>query len=309
MSVTFEKIAYGGWKNCLKLSDGNVELVVTLDVGPRVIRLGVVDGQNVFKEFDDQMGKISGEEWMAFGGHRFWHAPEAFPRTYAPDFEPVAYEWNDETLKLIQKTESENGIQKEIEIAIRDGSVHVTHRLINRNVWDVELAPWCLSVMAASGRAIVPQEDFIPHPDVLLPARSMVLWHFTRMNDPRFTWGDRLIQMSEDAQFDSKQKFGIRNTLGWAAYSRGTDLFIKATSLLEDAVYPDLGCNFEFFTMPGMLEVESLGPLTKLEPNAAIEHIEKWWLIPNADLPEDEASLIDVLNPHLKNLGLRTIKS
>jgi len=307
MNISLEKIAYGGWQNCLKLSDGNLELIVTLDVGPRVIRFGVPNGQNVFKEFDDQMGKTSGTEWMAFGGHRFWHAPEVFPRTYVPDFEPVEYIWKDDVLKLIQKTEPETGIQKEIEISIQDKAVHLTHRLINRNVWPVELAPWCLSVMAAGGRVLVPQEDFIPHPDVLTPARPIVLWHFTRMNDSRFTWGDRLIQMREDSQFESKQKFGIRNVQGWAAYELGSDLFIKSALLKSEATYPDMGCNFEFFTMPGMLEVESLGPLVKLEPNTATEHEEIWWVIPKVNLPTEEAPLIKALNQHLKYVGLQEI--
>ena len=308
MSLSLERVSYGGWDNCLRLSDGEVELVVTLDVGPRVIRVGKVGGQNLFKEFDDQIGQTTGPEWLAFGGHRFWHAPEVFPRTYAPDFETVDYQWEYQVLKLCPKTEPENKIQKEIEIALRDGSIHITHRLINRNPWSVELAPWCLSVMAAGGRALIPQEDFIPHPDVLIPARPLVLWHFTRMNDPRFTWGDRLIQLREDAQYNSKQKFGIRNTLGWAAYELGNDLFIKSASLLSEATYPDMGCNFEFFTMPGFLEMESLGPLVKLEPNAATEHEEMWWIIPNVDLPKEEVPLISALNLHLKNLGLRTIR-
>ena len=307
MSLSLEKIAYGGWEDCLKLSDGNVELVVTLNVGPRVIRLGVPNGQNLFKENDEQMGKTSGTEWLAFGGHRFWHAPEVFPRTYAADFDPVEYTWENQVLKLIQQTEPENKIQKEIEITIRDRAVQVTHRLINRNHWPVELAPWCLSVMAAGGRVLVPQEDFIPHPDVLTPARPLVLWHFTRMNDERFTWGDRLIQLREDSQFNSKQKFGIRNSLGWAVYELGSDLFIKSASMIPGANYPDMGCNFEFFTMPGFLEVESLGPLVVLEPNAAVEHVETWSVIPNSKLPEDEASMIAALTVHLKNLGLRTI--
>jgi hypothetical protein len=309
MNSLLEKIAYGGWKNCLKLSTDDIELVVTLDVGPRVIRLGIPGGQNLFKEFDDQMGKTSGTEWMSFGGHRFWHAPEVFPRTYAPDFEPVEYIWKDNALKLFQKTEPETGIQKEIEISFQDNAIHLNHRLINRNPWAVELAPWCLSVMAAGGRALVPQEDFIPHPDVLTPARPLVLWHFTRMNDPRFVWGDRLIQMREDSQVNSKQKFGIRNNQGWAAYELGKDLFIKALPLMSEGTYPDMGCNFEFFTMPGFLEVESLGPLVKLEPNATTEHMEKWWVIPNVDLPKDEAPLIVALNPHLKKLGLPIIKT
>ena len=188
-----KKISYGGWTNCLELSGDGLELVVTLDVGPRVIRLGTLGGQNVFKEFEDEMGKTSGTEWMSFGGHRLWHAPEVFPRTYALDFRPVDYTWKNNILKLVQKTEPETGIQKEIEISIRNKAVHLTHRLINHNPWSIEFAPWALSVMAAGGRVLAPQEDFIPHPDVLTPARQLVLWHFTRMNDPRFTWGDRLI--------------------------------------------------------------------------------------------------------------------
>ena len=30
MSISLEKVEYGGWKNCLKLSGDGVELVVTL---------------------------------------------------------------------------------------------------------------------------------------------------------------------------------------------------------------------------------------------------------------------------------------
>ncbi len=303
-----EKISYGGWENCLKLTEDGIELVITLDVGPRVIRLGTPGGQNLFKEFQDQMGKTAGTEWMSFGGHRLWHAPEVFPRSYAQDFQPVAHTWKDNVLKLVQKTEPETGIQKEIEICIQNKTVHLVHRLINRNPWAVELAPWCLSVMAAGGRVIVPQEDFIPHPDVLVPARSLVLWHFTRMNDPRLTWGDRLIQMREDSQINSKQKFGVRNTKGWAAYHLGQHLFLKfIPQPTPGATYPDMGCNFEFFTMPGFLEVESLGPLVRLEPNAATEHLEQWRLFSPIELPEAEKPLIRALNLLLPDLGLPPI--
>ena len=304
-----ETIPYGGWKNCLKLTDDEVELVVTLDVGPRIIRLAAPGGQNLFKEFQDQLGKTSGTEWLSFGGHRLWHAPEVFPRTYAPDFEPVEHTWNEQVLKLTQKTEPETGIQKEIEISIRNKTVHLVHRLINRNPWAIELAPWCLSVMAAGGRVLVPQEEFLPHPDTLTPARPLVLWHFTRMDDPRFTWGDRLIQMREDSQIEGKQKFGVRNTLGWAAYQLGKDLFIKAVPFVPGATYPDMGCNYEFFTMPGFLEVESLGPLVRLEPDAQTEHAERWRVIPNIELPAEEGPLIAALNPHLAAFGVQTIKT
>ena len=60
-AVKVERANYKGWSNCYRVSNGEIELIVTGDVGPRVIRFGFVGGQNLFKEFPDQVGK-SGEE-------------------------------------------------------------------------------------------------------------------------------------------------------------------------------------------------------------------------------------------------------
>src|SRR6185369_12034377 len=106
-------------------------------------------------------------------------------------------------------------LRKEIVIHFEDGRVRLDHRLYNENLWAIEVSPWCLSVMAAGGRAIVPQEPFVPHESSFVPARPLVLWQFTRMNDPRYTWGDRLIQFRQDDRYPSKQKFGLSNKQGW----------------------------------------------------------------------------------------------
>ncbi|HSB78388.1 MAG TPA: hypothetical protein VLM91_06355 [Candidatus Methylomirabilis sp.] len=46
-SVT--KIAYRGWPNCYQVSNGLVELVVTTDVGPRLIRFGFSGENGLFE--------------------------------------------------------------------------------------------------------------------------------------------------------------------------------------------------------------------------------------------------------------------
>ena len=56
-AVQVEKIDYKGWPNSYRVSNGEVELVVTGDVGPRVIRFGFVGGQNLFKERLKGMGE------------------------------------------------------------------------------------------------------------------------------------------------------------------------------------------------------------------------------------------------------------
>ena len=43
-AVKVEKTAYAGWPNCYRITNGEVELIVTTDVGPRVIRYGFVGG-------------------------------------------------------------------------------------------------------------------------------------------------------------------------------------------------------------------------------------------------------------------------
>lgn len=275
-----EKVQYGGWPNCIRLTNGKVELILTTDVGPRIIRFGFVGGQNLFKEFKDQLGKTGGEEWRSYGGHRLWHAPEDSKRTYWPDNSPVKYTWDGKSIKLTQSMEHTTGIVKEIEVTLDPNENHVTvvHRLTNKGSWDVELSPWSLTVMAADGRAIFPQEPFRPHPEYLLPARPLVLWGYTDMKDPRWKWGTKYVQLRQDPKATTKQKMGIMSTPGWAAYTLNGDLFVKRFHLDASATYPDFGCNMETYTDPDILEIETLGPLHKIAPNASVEHIEHWFL-------------------------------
>jgi hypothetical protein len=286
-----ETVDFGGWPNCIRLSNGEIELVATTDVGPRIIRLGFVGGQNLFHNFPATLGRTGDAEWNNYGGHRLWCAPEVFPRTYAPDNTPVEHDWDGTTLTL-RNSEVGNGLEKEIRVTLSPTAprVEVTHRIINRNPWAVELAVWALSVMAQGGRAIYPHEDFMPHPDVLLPARPLVLWHFTDMSDPRWTWGRKYIQLRQDPTATTKQKLGMLNSKGWAAYLLGGDAFIKRYPYKSGATYPDMGCNTETYTDPDMLEVETLGPLTRLEPGAYVDHAESW-LVAKVDCGPTDADI------------------
>jgi hypothetical protein len=274
-----ERIDYGGWPNCLRLSNGAIELVATTDVGPRIIRLGFVGEQNLFQNFPGMLGRTGEPEWLIYGGHRLWHAPEVYPRTYTPDNDPVEHDWDGHTLTL-RTVDAPNRLGKEIALTPHpsDPQVEVRHRIRNDGPWLIELAPWALSVMAPGGRAIYPQEEYRPHPEWLVPARPLVLWHFTDMSDPRWTWGRRYIQLRHDPAATTKQKVGLLNRQGWAAYLLRGNAFIKRYAYVPDAVYADMGCNTETYADADMLEVETLGPLTRLEPGGHVDHLESWLL-------------------------------
>lgn len=279
------EIAYGGWQHAVKLANNEIELVATLDVGPRIIRFGFIDGANVMKEFPEQMGGTGESEWMIRGGHRLWHAPEAKPRTYSLDNAPVSFEkLGDYGMRLAPNPECDNGIRKEIEITLAADTnlVTLTHRLTNIGPWAIELAPWALTVTDAGGMVIVPLPERRPHSEVLTPAFPLVLWPYTDMTDSRLHFGSRYFTLAQDTA-KSPTKFGMALELGWAATLVHNVLFVKYFDFDPCAPYPDFGCNFETFTNEEMLEIESLGPITLLEPGDTVEHDETWRLF--ADVP------------------------
>ncbi len=297
-----EKVDYRGWKSCYRLANELVELVVTGDVGPRIIRFGFVGGPNEFWENERWVGRVAGEEWVNYGGHRLWHAPEREPRTYAPDNAPVQVEEHGDFVRFSQPVETSTGIQKELDIRLVAGvpRVEVTHRLRNENPWAVEMAPWALSVMAAGGTAVLPLPPRGAHDENLAPTSALVLWAYTDMSDPRWHWGRRFVLLRQDVEIEGVQKVGASVPDGWVAYAREGHLFVKSFEYVAGARYPDFGASVELFTDAEMLEVETLAPLAQVAPGAAAEHVETWRLFANVTAPTNDAGVREGVLPHLE---------
>lgn len=286
--------------NCYLLSDRVAEVVITTDVGPRVLHYGLVGGENVLGEC--AAGEKVSTEWGEFrpyGGHRLWTAPEAMPRSYAPDNDQIAFEAEGEhAIRLVPPADERAGVQKEIRVALDGtGGVTLRHRITNLNAWRVEMSAWALTIMRGGGVAIIPQEPYGAHPQYLLPSRTLALWPYTDMSDPRLQFGRKLILVKSDERAHSPQKIGVANKLGWAAYLSGELLFVKRFDYTEGVSYPDSGCNTEVFTAASFIELESLSPLKYLEPGEAIEHIEHWQLFDGVKANQEDESLEDALAP------------
>jgi hypothetical protein len=301
-----EKTEYEGWPNCIRLFNQEIEIFVTTDVGPRIIHCGFKKGQNLLYVSGEDKGRTGGSRWRIYGGHRLWHAPEAMPRSYFPDNNPVSHSWNGKTLILSQDLETTTGIVKEIEITLHPekNQVTVLHRLINKNLWPIETSPWAITAHAAGGRAILPQEPYIDPSEYLLPARPVVLWYYTQMQDARWIWGNKYIQLLHDPAKTTEQKIGILNKQRWAAYMLNSDLMIKCFACDPELRYPDYGCNNEVYANGNLLEIETLGPLAQIAPDSAVEHIEEWFI---TSLPEtlqilDEQSIDEKIVPLLPSL-------
>lgn len=279
---------YGGWQRCACLVRDGVEVVCTLEVGPRVIRYGFVGEDNVFGEISEDRGKTGGEVFRLYGGHRFWLAPEVAGWTDYPDNAPVEVKTDGDWLVLTAPVELPSCLQKEIRLKISQGVVMVEHRVYHRGDCPVEVAPWAITVLRPGGVGLLPQEPFQPHSERLTPVRPLALWGYTDMSDERWTWGARLIRLRQTSS-SRYQKVGALVTAGWGAYGVDSLLFVKRFPWETGATYPDFGCNAEMFTRHDMLELESLGPLRLLEPGAHLSHWEQWALVKPFVLSEDDS--------------------
>jgi hypothetical protein len=296
--MTVEQTQFGVWPDAYRLSNGEAELVVTASAGPRIIRYGFVGGQNFFRVFEDGKGfnhRSKLGEWFIMGGHRLWAAPELVPGTYYPDNGPVAIEVHADGLTATPEPETQVGLQKQftVKMAATGTAVEVTHRITNIGGFPVEIAAWVLSVMAQDGLGVAGFPPRGTHPEVLPPTNPLIMWAFTDFADPRLKLTQKYITLQQDRTNSTPQKLGMFNQDLWAAYLLHGEAFLKRYSGELGKPYPDYGSCFEIFTNADFLELETLGPLTKLNPGETLTHVEHWSLHKGVNVTEPTDAALD----------------
>ena len=303
-----EVVEYRGWKNNLKLSNGSAELIVTLDVGPRVIAYRAPGGFNVMKNYDEMMGGTGESEWRIRGGHRFWLAPEDLTRTYFPDNRPVEWEpLGDFGAKFVPPPEVEYGVQKEMQIRLSPtgSKVDVVLKVTNIGTAPTELAPWGPTVMAPGGIEIIPLPPKVPHPGDpgnakspadYAPNQEVILWPYFDFADTRWSFGSKYIFLKQDAT-KGPTKIGFAHRGGWVGYLNSGALFVKRFDYREGATYPDRGTRYQTFSNEDMLEMETVGELVTLAPGQSAELRESWELFTGVEPVTGESDADRVILP------------
>ncbi|MFM8319346.1 MAG: hypothetical protein ACKOC5_00405 [Chloroflexota bacterium] len=257
-----ETISFHGWPGCLRLANRQVELIAAGAFGPRLLHFALPGADNLLHIFPETAGRAGGADWLPYGGHRLWHAPEARPRSYSPDNDPLDWFEQDGRLHLVQPVEPGTGIQKSLQVWLDEARPAATlvHRLANTGAWTVELAAWAITQVRLGGTAVLP----LPGGDGLLPVTQLALWPYTDLADPRLRFARQALLVDQTTE-QQPTKVGVYHPLGAAGYYCAGQLFVKrvlpdgapgANTLPGGApIYPDRGCNLEVFTRFDMLEL------------------------------------------------------
>jgi hypothetical protein len=269
---------FGGWQHNLWLWREGVQLVVTLDVGPRVVHYGRSREESPLALFGDQLGGSMEERFMIRGGHRLWIAPESDGRSDTPDNAPVCWDRLPDGVVTTAPVES-SGLQKRLTVRLLDGGVaHARHEVVNTGGATTICAPWAITVVRLGGTIIVPLARDEHDADRFVPDQRWSFWPYASPADARVEQGARCLRLRAEASAGPPFKIGIEHRQGWVGYLRGGRCFIKAF-IRREATYPDGGANLEIYLGNRGAEIESLGPLIALEPGDTTVHDELWSIV------------------------------
>jgi len=301
---------FRGWEDAYRLSNGRVDAVVVTAIGPRIMSFGPTGGPNLFYVRDREAGGRNEAEWTFRGGWRLWIAPERRETTYSLDNAPCTAEVSGPTLRVTGPPQRDAGLQKTIEVSLdpEQPRLHVVSRLRNSGDRPRTYAAWSLSVLRPGGRAFVPFD--VGPLDGFDAIRRLILWSYTQVNDPRYRFGDRLVQIDHakvtaappgsTGRRRDESKIGVDSAQGWGAYLLDGTLYVKSFAHDAEGQYPDGGATIEVYSSAEFLELEQLGPLTTIQPGEEIVFPEDWWVFTNVSVPEEEEAALDALRGYTR---------
>lgn len=287
MEANFSRLFYQNYGECACLENDCIRMIVTVDLGPRIISFSTRNGKNIlFEDVDREFCELNKGygTWYAYGGHRLWTAPEVMPETYCPDHGKVDCDFSDGVLTLTPKP-TPFGKQFSIQVRMSGGnSVQIVNRITNLTDQPQRFAPWSITSLSGGGTEIIPM---CRKNNGFLPNRVMSLWSYTDVSDDRFRLTNNYAALRHDVNADHPFKVGFNVTDGYAVYFANGQMFRKSITPHRDVRYPDFCCNFETYTNQHFIECETLGEERDYAPGESAV-IEETWEITDTDMTPEQ---------------------
>ncbi len=297
---------YKDYGHCIHLTNGVIELVATVDVGPRIVRYGYVDGVNILNDnqnafdpvTDDEYEKYfgKGKQFNNYGGHRLWLSPEYYPDMYYPDNDQVEVEVFNNGIILTPPPQTENKVQLRMRITLDpdDTNVTIEHTVVNYGDRVKECALWALTVAAKGGTEIIPLNT---HDTGLLPNGKIELWPYTDLRTDNIYIGKKYVTIRQPQT--GRLKLGFELKKGNIYYVVDDTVFMKNYyPNYPTGNYPDGGVSYETYSCDFFTELETLSELKKIARSESLTHTERWSLCkkPCDFDPADDDSIDNFIN-------------
>lgn len=258
----------------LSFALGPYVLQVAVEFGPRVLGFRRDPGPEMFAQLgpDSVIDRPDSGVYRFRGGHRLWASPEVPVITYAPDDEPCGVSSGTDRVAIVGRADRA-GLIKGIDLMLSDGSLQVDHVLTNAGSQPIEAAPWAITQVRPGGEAIMPIEGQAD-PNRLQANRSLIMWPYTDLTDPRVTFHSDALSVRADA--GPAFKVGTGPDPGRLGYLLDGHLFTKTVEPSHGGLHPDRGAVGQLYLGDVFCELETIGRLVTLEPGEETSHREVW---------------------------------
>ncbi len=253
---------------------GHFEVTVPTGYGPRLLGLRHDRSPDILLRMEPEAG-ITTEGVGTFhfrGGHRLWAAPEVPWVTYVPDDDPCEVTFRDGVIRVAGSVDAA-GFAKELAVSVGGEELIVDHTLRWTGPGAVRAAAWSITQLPRGGTAVLPVVG-INNGTALQADRSLVIWPYTDLSDPRLSFRPAAVVL--DSAAGPKLKFGSGPAPGRVGYLREGWLFLKSVTPANAGDYADRGAVAQVFCNEEFCELESLGPLVELEAGSEVRHRERW---------------------------------
>lgn len=269
-------LEYKNFGKCVRFEENGMIVMVTIDVGPRIIYFG--DKQNnILKEDLERKVQVYNDaykdNWYLYGGHRLWKSPEDIC-TYVADNKPVSYRLKEYGGTFISNIDPK--FDYILDISIKKNKVYIENTIVSKSKNIESIAAWALTVMDIGGELTV---NLNKKMDDLNPQQNLVIWPYTNIYDERIKITKEKLIIQQKSGLEPL-KLGLFLNTPEAEYSlKGMKFKCKFKEKNSTGKYGDFMSNMEIYTSGDILEIEGLSSMRDLKCGESVTLYEEWSLI------------------------------
>lgn len=256
-AATIERVTFGGRDDCLCLSNGKVQAIVSPSIG-RIISFGFVGGENLL--WNNAEAAKSGE-YANHGGDKVWTAPQSqwnWPPDPALDGRPFTVTHNHrDTIEITSGVSDKFHVSVRRRIRMRSGAsgLEIENELNYTGSTVAQIGAWEVCQVNAPERLRIPYPASSPKP-------TFRDYPTMRLKPGMVTVEPHAIVVKWTGE--SGSKMGCASPLGRIVADFPHARFTISTPYVSGATYPDQGSSVQVFQSPAptkYVEMELCAPL------------------------------------------------
>lgn len=309
--MDIKEIQFENYGKCLQISNGLIDAVITIDFGPRIVRLGPCGGENLLFTDTERRYVIRGKDeeslkksnaFYYYGGHRSALMPYKPDQTFYPDNYPVVYSILSDGVLFTSQKQKTSDMKLEFEVVMgKDATdIMVVHTAENcsKKVQTHGIA--AATMISGDGTVVIPQSAESHNKSI--PDRMVATWPGTILSDRHIFLNDKYIFLSSEPKNSTPLKIGVNDTSGWGAFIGKKYTIVKRYVHTPQAAYPNFGSSFEAELSSDYAELISLSPIYRIEPGEIIKHVENISIFETGNV--FDTSDKNQISGYIENLGL-----